>query len=68
MRKQLYKVTITAYVMAESDGAAEHVPVDQSQCDAQAEPATSVPLDWVDSIPFGEDYDRTCRQILRGEG
>lgn len=74
--KQLYAVHIedTIMVMAEDEHSAEEKALYAQRHEVDTDPDVymafivsdikEVPAAWVDSIPYGEDQDRTCKQIL----
>jgi hypothetical protein len=65
--KKLYEVTVTYYVMAESEDEAECVDTLHGDTTKEVERATSVDELWWHAIPFGGDDDRTCGVILQAE-
>ena len=62
MGKKLFKKTIIAYVVAETESAARNVKIDESGSDVEIELATS--SDWGDAIPFGDDEGKTVSEYL----
>ena len=68
MKKKLYEVQMSVYVMAENEVLAHSVAtgydVEISIEDCEIFEATAVPQPWFDSIPYGSDDDKKCREIL----
>jgi hypothetical protein len=74
--KRLYQVHIedTIMVMAEDEHSAEEKALYAQRHEEDADPDACIAFTvndikevsaaWIDSIPYGEDQDRTCQQIL----
>ena len=67
--KELYKVTVEYYVMAEDEKDAESIyPNHIQNCTVFAYRAGQCCcLDWWDAIPFGSEDNRTCGDIILGK-
>lgn len=66
--KQLYKLEIYCYVMAEDELEAQDIRIRHlGACSRFAIEAETVHPDWLDTIPFNSDDDRTCGQILEAQ-
>ena len=67
--KQLYRVDVTLLFYADSKaqvfGLLAEALCDVDTMSQDPYPVYSVPGSWHDAIPFGEDDDRTCGEILR---
>ena len=67
--KKLYEVQMTVYVMAEDEDGAWFSAMDSDVEipfeDCEICEAGAVPRPWLDSIPYGSDDDKTCREILK---
>ena len=65
MEKELYRVRVVLFVMAENESEARLVAT-QSQFDifeCTARKAINVNPDWKDAIPYNADDERTCSEI-----
>lgn len=66
MIKKLYEVEIKAYVMAEDEDEAKSIAVAECEdVDAEAFVTNSIDAEWWDAIPYGNDDDLTCGEILK---
>jgi len=67
MEKELYRVRVVLFVMAEnaSDAcvAATQARFDIFECTARK--TKIVNPDWKDAIPYNSDDDRTCSEVMR---
>jgi hypothetical protein len=66
MEKELYRVKVILFVMAENESAAR-VAATQARFDifeCAAKRAENVDAEWNDSIPYNADDDRTCQEIM----
>ena len=66
MEKELYRVKVVLFVMAENELAAR-VAATQARFDifdCAAKKAENVTPEWNDAIPFNADDDRICLEIL----
>lgn len=61
-KKKLYRKTIVAYVVAESENAAHNVKIDIHASDITVELATE--SDWGDAIPFGDIDGKSVDKYL----
>jgi hypothetical protein len=70
VEKKLYCVKVVLYVMAENASgacvAATKAPFDIFECTARK--AERVEPGWENAVPYNADDDRTCAEILAGEG
>lgn len=66
MSKRLYEVVLTMYVAAEDEDEAlrEAGWADVMACDLEVYEATTVPTDWLEAYPFGDEGDRDCKSYL----
>jgi hypothetical protein len=66
MEKELYRVKIVLFVMAENESAARvaatRARFDIFECVAKR--AQKVDAEWNDAIPYNADDDRTCLEIM----
>ena len=66
MEKELYRVRVVLFVMAESESdacvAATRARFDIFECTARK--ADIVNPDWIDAIPYNADDERTCLEIM----
>lgn len=64
--KKLYRVEIIEMVMADNETDAKSIAVKNADIvDCKAHEAKSCPSDWYDYIPWGEENDRTCGDIIK---
>lgn len=67
--KKLYEVQMTVYVMAEDENEAYSIAtqfdVDIPFEDCEIYEVRAVSTTWLNSIPYGSDDDKTCREILK---
>lgn len=69
MGKQLYRVKVILYVMAENESEAR-VAATNSQFDifeCTARKAEHIDSGWENAIPYNADNDRTCAEILASQ-
>ena len=66
MEKELYRVKVVLFVMAENESAARvaatRARFDIFECVAKR--AEKVDAEWNDAIPYNADDDRTCLEIM----
>jgi hypothetical protein len=66
MGKNLYRVKVVLYVMAENESdacfAATQAQFDIYDCNAKK--AEKVSPEWSDAIPYNADEERTCSEIM----
>ena len=69
--KKLYKVEMTVYVVAETNicavEAALEYEVEIAPDDCQSVEVKTVPKNWETAIPWGEEDDRTCAELLKAK-
>ncbi len=69
MEKNLFRVKVTLFVMAENESdacmAATNARFDIFECAARK--AESLTPAWEDAIPYNSDDDRTCSEILNNK-
>jgi hypothetical protein len=69
MKKELYRVKVILFVMAENESAAlvaaTRARFDIFEC--LAKKAENITPDWNDAIPYNADDDRTCSEIMFNE-
>jgi hypothetical protein len=66
MAKELYRVKVVLFVMAENESdarvAATRARFDIFECTAKR--AENVDPEWNDAIPYNADDDRTCSELI----
>jgi hypothetical protein len=66
MEKELYRVRVVLFVMAENESAARvaatRARFDIFECTAKR--AENVDAEWNDAIPYNADDDRTCLEVM----